>query len=266
MARLRTRLEASTGALQQAVETYATAIRESLRREQEILRLRVHVAENILHYMHAIWEYEVLDQRYFALHDVPVPKITGTLTKEGLDVVLDPEAGELPLAAVADLDNLLGFKGNYLMFPLRKDNPLTTLMANAYRTQMLDQASLNRLVASAPRIARNVEAILDPSNDGEGSATARELAEAWQVVSVPSGHLHIEALAGSKPVLEDFKLRHRHADWLDALADVSLKETDSLRRLLRLLAGDLSDPDVEGRFVQISTGDGHAGTSTALTS
>jgi hypothetical protein len=37
-----------------------------------------------------------------------------------------------PLEEVADLDDLLGFKGNYMMFPLRKSNALTDFMTIPY--------------------------------------------------------------------------------------------------------------------------------------
>ena len=33
---------------------------------------------------------------------------------------------------IADLDRPLGFKGNYMIFPLRKSNPLTDLMMVPY--------------------------------------------------------------------------------------------------------------------------------------
>ena len=36
------------------------------------------------------------------------------------------------LAEVADLDNLLGFKGNYMLFPLRKSNDVTDFQTLPY--------------------------------------------------------------------------------------------------------------------------------------
>ena len=36
------------------------------------------------------------------------------------------------LAEVADIDNLLGFKGNYMMFPRRSRTPLTEFMTVPY--------------------------------------------------------------------------------------------------------------------------------------
>ena len=36
---------------------------------------------------------------------------------------------------MADLDKLLGFKGNYMIFPLKKSNPLTDFMMAPYVDQ-----------------------------------------------------------------------------------------------------------------------------------
>jgi hypothetical protein len=254
MARLRTRLEASTGALEQTIAAYARVVREALWREQAILRLRVHIAENILHYMHTIWEYEVLDQRFFTLHDVSVPWIKGTMTEEGMELNIST-AWAPDLASVADIENLLGFKGNYLIFPLKKDNALTKVMSAPYHSKLVDRSVLNQLMVQ-DRLSKQADSLLSAvgTDDHSVFTTLGLLADSWQVVTVPSGHLHIEALPGTKPVLEDFKLKHRHVDVLDALADVTIKEVDALRKLLRLLVGDLSDPEVEQGTVHISTG------------
>jgi len=45
-------------------------------RVAEIDRLRVHVKENILYYMQAIWRQEPPDQRFFRLYDLTVPIVT----------------------------------------------------------------------------------------------------------------------------------------------------------------------------------------------
>ena len=43
------------------------------------LLLFVHIKQNILHYMQAIWSYEPTDQRFFRLYNTPVVDIQGTL-------------------------------------------------------------------------------------------------------------------------------------------------------------------------------------------
>ena len=251
MNRLRNRIEASTSALAQAIDAYASAVRAALRHEQEVLRLRLHITENILHYMQAIWEYEVLDQRYFSLHDIQVPLVEGKWSKDGMTVHIPDAETRVDLASIADLDNLLGFKGNYLMFPMKVDNAITTHLAMPYAFEVLDPRIIARLFVKANELARSVEDML--SSDLKGDSILDRLVQDLQVVNVPSGHLHIEALPGSRPVLEDFKLKHRYVDVLDALADVVVKEVEGLRRLLLLLAGDLRDPDVEYTRLHLSS-------------
>jgi len=79
MNRLRTRLEAGTSALDQAITAYAQIVRETLHREQEILRLRVHIAQNILYYMQAILEISDPGSAFFELYDIETPVITGSV-------------------------------------------------------------------------------------------------------------------------------------------------------------------------------------------
>src|SRR5205085_2598933 len=109
-------------------------------------RLRVHVKDNIIYYMQAIWAHEPPDQRYFRLYnlDVPVFESDTTVnfdlaTGNGIPAVLSSADAKhrkinaiLPkptlsnntkkLHQIADIDQLLGFKGNYMMFPLTDFN------------------------------------------------------------------------------------------------------------------------------------------------
>ncbi|MCG8430828.1 MAG: hypothetical protein MJA29_06630, partial [Candidatus Omnitrophica bacterium] len=70
-------------------------------------------------------------------------------------------------------------------------------------------------------------------------------------IVVPSGELFIEALPGSHPLLEDFKLRHRAVDVQQAQQQLMHSRIESLRYVKRLMDGDLSDPDVD-KNIQIS--------------
>src|SRR4030095_2091860 len=132
---------------------YTKSLSEHLSRTTQIARLRVHIKSNIMYYMQAIWSHESPDQRFFRLHDVPVPKLKGKIK---YTIVSDPDAVPLPpdwtkphkivaqceidpnlddyetLEEVADLDNLLGFKGNYMMFPMKKGNVLTDSLMIPY--------------------------------------------------------------------------------------------------------------------------------------
>lgn len=64
-------------------------------------------------------------------------------------------------------------------------------------------------------------------------------------IIVPTGQLFIEALPGSHPVLEDFKLLHRVEDVRKVKAEVRHAELENLRVAARVLAGQLRDPDIE---------------------
>jgi len=138
----RQRLEREVTALEVAQQAYVAALTRHLNRKVEIARLRVHIRDNILYYMQAIWSHEPPDQRFFRLHKVPVPRLDGTPTYD-LERVSEPpplppawrkplrftmkpnlstELTWATLAELADLDNLLGFKGNYAIFPLREQS------------------------------------------------------------------------------------------------------------------------------------------------
>src|SRR5262249_271719 len=149
---IQARLERETTALTALTETYTKNLSDHLNRKTQIDRLRVHLKSNIMYYMQAIWSHEPPDQRFFRLHQVRVPKLKG---KTRYTVVADqdaiPKAGDWitphkvivkcqldsvleyePLEEVADLDTLLGFKGNYMMFPLKASNVLTDFMMIPY--------------------------------------------------------------------------------------------------------------------------------------
>ena len=72
--------------------------------------------------------------------------------------------------------------------------------------------------------------------------------DASQEIVVPTGEVFIEALPGSHPLLEDFKLKHRAADSARAAAEARAAEIETLRRAARLKASDLTDPDVDKRI------------------
>ncbi len=154
------RLEREVTALNALTETYTKALRDHNNHLTEIARLQVHVINNVMYYMQAIWTHEPPDQRYFRLHNVPIPDLTHKARnfRVNFDSVLATGLGAphlalprfggraakaypyesvtslndaitfKPLSQVADLDNLLGFKGNYMVFPLKESNPLTDFM------------------------------------------------------------------------------------------------------------------------------------------
>ena len=157
---LMARLDREVTALTAMSDAYTKALSEHLNRKTQISRLRVHVKQNILYYMQAIWLMEPPDQRYFRLHKVQVPifekqaKSLYTIKgAPGLNFAPDPSQPKVDIHAytvntkvdpafktadlieVADLDNPLGFKGNYMIFPLKKPNALTSFMMAPYLEQ-----------------------------------------------------------------------------------------------------------------------------------
>ena len=246
------RLERETTALSTLTETYTKNLSDHLNRKAQIARLRVHIKSNIMHYMQAIWNYEPPDQRFFRLHEVLVPKLTGTTTytlEEDPDAIPMPPDWKKPykliakckldanlesetLAEVADLDNLLGFKGNYMMFPLKKSNVLTDFMTLPYLdavTGIRDPDPLGNWTLS--EFLKYVCCLHEKLSKAKFDSLLPGLQAAYQQlvnaprtdgeeIIVPTDSLFIEALPGVHPILEDFKLFHRVVDVKKAQAGV----------------------------------------------
>jgi hypothetical protein len=75
------------------------------------------------------------------------------------------------------------------------------------------------------------------------------------LVVVPTNSLYIEALPGTHPLLEDFKLIHRAVDVKRAQADLRHVELENLRLASRLMKGEDEDPDIDKKIV-VSGADG----------
>jgi hypothetical protein len=278
---LRERLDRETSAVDELSNTYTQQLSEHLNRRTQISRLRVHLKANIVYYMQAIYAHEPADQRYFRLRDVPVPRLRGEKT---YTVVADPDAVPVPptwtkphklqvkvtidpnkleydaLGDIADLDNVLGFKGNYMMFPLKQDNALTDFMTTPYYdpfTGLRDPDALANW--TLPEFAGYVCCLKEHSNGDEFLSYLPGLTEVYRrlkeresdtgEIVVPTGSLYIEALPGAHPILEDFKLAHRAIDVKKAQSDVRLGELENLRMAARLLADEHEDPRVDKKIV-----------------
>ena len=83
------RVTRAAGGRRQAV----SAVKEHYDHVAEIDRLRVHVKDNILYYMQAIWRHEPPDQRFFRLYDIDVPIVTAGPTPACTVDVAAPGAG-----------------------------------------------------------------------------------------------------------------------------------------------------------------------------
>jgi hypothetical protein len=286
-ARLLSQLDVAVSALQAAVDKLSNAVKEHYDRVTEIDRLRVHVKENILYYMQAIWRQEPPDQRFFRLYDLDVPIVTadasadvsvtngaGPLEPRDLfDLLLgnDTVKASLPmsvtvthkkLSEVADLDNVLAYKGNYMVFALKENNFLTLHMMQDYLEvgdELLirdpdEHGDFN--IDDLRELATCVN-----SNSPETFKTLREDFERIlierltsprkdsELVIVPTSSLYIECLVGTHPLLEDFKLIHRALDVKKVQAEVRHAELENVRLAARALTGNVEDPDIEKKIV-----------------
>jgi len=278
------KLKGTLEALQQATHDLTQALQQQSNKRTAIDQLRVHVKENILYYMQAIWSHEPPDQRFFRLYDLDIQWVTepGGLVPvhvEGVALGMDNIYGfggrnrgvevVLPfpvipsttrkLVEVADLDNLLGFKGNYLMFPLKEPCYLTKFMMQEFVEDYFGVRDPD------PFGNYTTEELLDyiecayhrAGTTDEDRAALRDMLiqrltsprrDAEEIV-VPTGKLFIEALPGAHPLLEDFKLLHRAMDVKKVRAEVREAELENLRRAARLIAGEREDPDIDKRVL-----------------
>jgi hypothetical protein len=289
---LTSQMKTELTALQTAVDKYTTAATRHYSMEAQIDRLRLHVKDNIIYYMQAIWSHEPADQRYFRLYnlDVPVFESDGTVTAESPSAQIDTTGsaqvilstadtnhkcftGRFPKPAlsndtkklhqVADIDSLIGFKGNYMIFPLTDfDNYMAWYLIHNYveldptaGLVVSDPDSDSEATPEALEAAMQAICAHDPSTFATYEPQFEEVMlrllsdQTEQMVIVPSGQLYIEALPGTHPILEDFKLIHRALDVKKVQAEVRHAELENLRLAARLANGEYGDPDVEKKIV-----------------
>lgn len=289
------RLEHDVAALNSLTDAYTKAYSAHVNRLTQIARLRVHIKLNILYYMQAIWIHEPPDQRFFRLHNTKIPTLRTirktfkvnlnqfradslvgmahrTLPRFSPSPVrtyeteikceINPQLEFVPLSEVADLDTLLGFKGNYAIFPLKQSNPLTDFMMEPY----VDRA-LNALIDpddignwSLEDFASYVCCLKEKLTNEEFETIKPELKTQYKqllsaarrsddIITIPSGSLFIEALPATHSLIEEFKARHRAVDVKKVQAEVRKMELENIRYAARVLGDKLEDPDVEKKIV-----------------
>jgi hypothetical protein len=283
-ARLLEQVGVATTALQAAIDKLSAATREHYDRIAEIDRLRIHVKQNILYYMQAIWSYEPPDQRFFRIYNIDVyvaePDTSGMM----LPVTeLSPDAADklrgrtstgaslgMPsvnvtrkkLVEIADLDTVLGYKGNYAIYALNENNYVTLSMMQDY-LEVSDEVRLrdpddfgNYTVDELQKLAACMF-----KRDPAGFANYRKQFKDLIIerltsgrpeddrVIVPTESLYIEALVGTHPLLEDFKLIHRALDVKKVQAETRHAELENVRLAARVLKGKDDDPDIEKKIV-----------------
>ncbi len=279
---------ASLGAMTKA---YADRLSAHLGQVVRVAELQAHIKDNIIHYMQAIWLHEPPDQRWLRLKDVPVPDFVAG--KRTVTIDLKAVAGGLataahtgarmyrfrapcgtmpvtgamptkPLIEVADIDALLGFKANYMIFALKKPNVLTSFMMQPYVEQAaegfgisdpddLGNISLEEFGDYVCCLRKHLEedefAKLEETLKEQLATLLQAPLRDDEEIVVPLDSLYMEALPGSKPLLEDFKLLHRQIDAAEALENLRLKKMEKLRYAQRLLDGELRDPDVTASYL-----------------
>ncbi len=292
---MRRRLDREMTAMNDATQTYSKMYAEHLNRKVEIDRLRVHIKKNILYYMQAIWSSTFKDHLFFELHKIKVPILTSSNTtynitepsptpaniivgpdqtalevetNMALDSVGDPEQDFKTLEEIADLDNPLGFKGNYMIFPLKESNPLTDFMMSPFVDSELGLHDPDDIGNWTPsEFADYVDCLKENLEEAQFELIKSQLAEQYkklissprraeEEIIVPSGSLYIEALVGLNSLLEGFKLKHRAVDVKKAQAEVREMELENVRLAARLINNEFEDPDVEKTIVVKGDTDG----------
>lgn len=287
--KLESDLQVAITALQSAIDKLGTAVKEHFDKLTGVDRLRVHIKDNILYYMQAIWSHEPPDQRYFRLYDLDLPIIVATMN--GVTINLDgsdipqwrspsgkfvsttlpipPKVGvEIrKLTDVADLDRLLGYKGNYMIFPLKANNYLTWHMMQDY-LEVGDELTLRDPDEFANYTLEEIQELAACYYQRDRQGFKKQEAQFKQeiinrllsarkesdLVVVPTSSLYIEALVGTHTLLEDFKLIHRAIDVKKVQAEVRHAELENIRLASRALKGEDEDPDIEKKIV-IETND-----------
>ncbi len=143
------------------------------------------------------------------------------------------------LHQVADIDTLIGFKGNYMIFPLVDfDNYMAWYLIHNY-VELTSAGGCPipmAMPAQRPKTIENSMELIhaqDPASFAQNEAQFEEIMlrllsdQAEQMVIVPSNQLYIEALPGTHPILEDFKLMHRALDVKKVQAEVRHAELEN---------------------------------------
>jgi len=281
--------------LQQITADYNAVMRDHLDRLTQTRRLITHIKENILYYMQAIWSMEPPDQRFMRLYKVDVPYfdverncviqdepvsdvfahfreegdqkhvawLGGKIKRRPSDNALDITSKQL--VEVADLDTLLGFKGNYMIFPLKEHNGLTNLMAAPYIDEAFgamdpDELSNINLEEFSKYICclhqenpEEYERVKPVLKEWLSQLLADPLRNGDEII-VPTGSLFIEMLPSDKSLMEDFKLKHREWDVYKVQAEVRKLELENIRYAARLLKDERGDPDTDKKIVVVGDG------------
>ena len=277
-------LQREVNALQSITADYTKAMREHLDKKTMVERLLLHIKNNIIYYMQSIWSMESSDQRYMRLLNVKVPQFEidtmdceikqmpendlfklfradgETLHKAWLKPKIK-EGVSKTMVEVADLDTILGFKGNYIAFPMKKHNALTEIMAMPYIDASFGAMDPDQLSnVSLEDYARYVCCLREELTEEEFDEISETL-KGWlkllladplrngDEIVVPTNSLYIEMLLSNNSLLEDFKLKHREWDVYKVQEEVQMAALENLRLAQRILDKKLEDPKIDKKIV-----------------
>jgi len=288
-------LAQTNSSLERATEEYTNRLSDHLANVVLVTELKNHVKDNITHYMQAIWMHEPFQQRWLRLKDVPIPVLKRSKRKYIInknlnmgnlsaaphlkakaydftttgDFELPPEKEDgtletVPLYEIADIDGMLGFRANYMIFPMKRANAITDFMMEPYVEKAaggygitdpddLGNISLDEFSEYVCCLKKKLDAYEFESLREELLAQLKKLLQSPlrddEEIVVPMDATYIEALLGKTPLLENFKLLHRQIDAADAQEDLRLKKMEKVRYAQRLLQNELGDPNVESQHV-----------------
>ena len=277
-------LQREMNTLQSITADYTKTMRDHLDKLTMVERLLLHIKENIIYYMQSIWQMEPSDQRYMRLMNINVPQfeITSmdctvnqqaendifklfrkedeTLHKAWLKPNIEQKPSK-PLVEVADLDTILGFRGNYMVFPLKQHNALTEIMAMPYVDSSFGAMDPDQLSnVSLEDYARYVCCLRAELSEDEFNKL-KETLKGWlemllqdplrngDEIIVPTNSLYIEMLLSANSLLEDFKLFHREWDVYKVQAEVQMQALENLRIAKRILEDKLEDPKIDKKII-----------------
>jgi hypothetical protein len=166
------------------------------------------------------------------------------------------------LVEVAELDTVLGYKGNYMVFALKENNYITLHMMQDY-LELGDELIVRDPDDVANFTVDDIQELAtclysrDPDTFRKHQDQIKQMfidrlsspRSADDLVIVPTTSLYIEALVGTHPLLEDFKLIHRALDVKKVQAEVRHAELENVRLAARALKGEYEDPDIEKKIV-----------------
>ena len=243
--------------------------------------------------MQAIWSHTFSDQLELSVHRLEAPSVPVASVRYTVQRVAEPPASVVPKAGhvvlkvtaqksfspdpdplerrtIAELADPtpLGFYGNYMILRLKDSNELTDFMMTPYVDSELGVHDPDELGSWTPETfvehvktlrARLTTADFDeilPQLEAQYRRILTSPRRGAEEIVVPSDSLYIEALPGSHPNLEQFKLRHREVDVSRARAELRRLELENLRYAGRVLTHAFDDPEIEKQIRIEDAGDG----------